>query len=204
LVIIEEIQLELTTARSFPVMLALADMRPCWTVWSLDKEGCKLPELPLFVKAMFANGNGGEPGEDYQKHHTNPIELWIDDLSGSLKIKVALKLIQEAFEKEEGTRRKAMIGRRPLLPSTVDGRSIQRVWQHLQPVLHEPGDTERPRSDTTVRWSLPSHSLVLPRIEHDDACWLCAETEICVCKGQDIAAVVAGRARPSERSISDI
>jgi hypothetical protein len=120
-------------------MLALADMHPCWTVWSLDKEGCKLPELPLFVKAMFANGNGGEPGEDYQKHHTNPIELWIDDLSGSPKIKVALKLIQEAFEKEEGTRRKAMIGRRPLLPRpwmgdrySVYGNTSSRSFTSLE------------------------------------------------------------------------
>jgi hypothetical protein len=30
----------------------------------LAKEVAKLPELPPFVKVMYANGNGGEPGKE--------------------------------------------------------------------------------------------------------------------------------------------
>jgi hypothetical protein len=50
-------------------------------------------------------------GKNYQKHYTDSAELLIACLFESPKIKVALKLMQEAFDKEEGTRRKVMFPR---------------------------------------------------------------------------------------------
>lgn len=51
-----------------------------------SEEVAKLPELPMFAKAMFANPNLGKPGVEYQHDYNDPAKLLDDVLYAAPKI----------------------------------------------------------------------------------------------------------------------